>query len=219
MLCNYIPQQRSDLLANIGEGMLRNWSAKTIGNWHILTCKPALTDPCEWVLVWAGIDSGRTEACLWKYQLIGRLFFKEAECLLCVPSGILCRPPLVQFWIHDSYLFIWWFHPLPGWRRGSRCCYSPLYPQLPAEECERNSYSVNIWLMNNEVISRIHEVPLRYTDCMYITWMAFLHSPVPSLSPGQTSLNLGSPASIKEFKLTGFWRRSKSWSWNHSANF
>lgn len=41
MLCNYIPQQRSDLLANIGEGKLRNQNPKAVRNWHILTGEPA----------------------------------------------------------------------------------------------------------------------------------------------------------------------------------
>ena len=41
MLCNYISQQCSDLLANIGEGKLRNQNPKTVRNWHILTGEPA----------------------------------------------------------------------------------------------------------------------------------------------------------------------------------
>lgn len=45
MLCNYIPQQHSDLLANIGEGKLRNQGPKTVRNWHILTGEPALLTP------------------------------------------------------------------------------------------------------------------------------------------------------------------------------
>lgn len=76
MLCNYIPQQHSDLLANIGEGKLRNQTAKTVRNWHILTGEPAFADPCEWVLVWPGFGLCRTGICFSKYQSIDRSYLK-----------------------------------------------------------------------------------------------------------------------------------------------
>lgn len=151
-ICSAItfPQQRSDLLANIGEGKLRNWSSNPVRNWHNLTGKPAFVDPCEWVLA----SAGRTGICFWKYLLI--------DCSSNGSTSLMCSQwhkvftPTDRFLIHDYYLFIYWFHPSPDWRLRS-CCHSLSCPQIPVEECEHKIYS--------EIFGR---QSLEYIKCQYI---------------------------------------------------